>query len=92
MLYNARPTLFGDTVANFANSVMLERIAYSQKLPLNAHAGFLYYNTLCMREANALTRLYVCAGSSEPSLISSKVNLYGNILRTSISYTLNRQT
>ena len=35
---------------------------------------FLYTNTLCMQEEKDLTRLYVCTGSSDHSLLADAIH------------------
>ena len=60
-------------------------LLYAQKRPLNTdpdasrEAGylqfrvFLYLLTLCMRDANVLTILCGCTGSSKPSLLDDRI-------------------
>ena len=38
---------------------------------LNVGQIFIYIHTLCMRAANALASLHICAGSPEPSLLEN---------------------
>ena len=50
------------------------KLTFPDRLENECICAFLYFHTLCMREAKALASLRISAGSIEPSLLADAIN------------------